>query len=992
MTEPSGVRATQGTTNRPSLPRGGFLGAVPGRPLVGRADELSRLITALDAAQQAQGRLLALVGEPGVGKTRLAQELSLRAFERGLIVLVGRCYAERTSLPFHPFREALSGGLELASDDFRRQAASRWPELDTLLTRTNLTSDVDQLGSSEDARLRLFSALAAFVRELSVEAPVALLLDDLHWADSASVGLLVHLARDLAADRVLLLVAYRDADVGRQDPLAAAIRDLTRERLLDRVVIRGLGFESTAALIGTRVGGEPIPDEFARLVHARTEGNPFFVEEIVTALAESQMLPNAAGPWPPLSENLEVPLPDSVRAVIDQRLQRVAPRVRELLRMASVLGQEFDVPLLLSVMSDPEDSVLADLDSALDARLIQARQIGRGDRYGFIHALVHQALYDDHPAHRRRLHLRAGEALERLRGTRADASAELARHFLAAGDDERALHYSVVAGDFSAGLYAHAESARHYQQAIALLRERDDQTRAADVFCRLAAELADMNRYEEALAAYRTALSTFERLHDTGGQAHAHRGMGRVYQGTYDLAAALPHVQAALDLSPPDEVSHRHALLQVQLARASYFSGDYVGARPAAERALAIAEQLGDVGLQATALGTLSYVEANDVSPYIGIALARRAEALALRVEDWRTISRLYTEQGLLWFVIGDWEQSKLNRQRAIDASERAGDIERIVFNSRVFAYSCIYRGAWEEGRAAARRAAGLDPEWRLQSQPGPAYLAWLEGRPEEALYSIRTHIAASRERRDVQGLLTGFFCLVDWALQMGRLDEAVAAGREGVEIIHAHAYWLFLAVIGGPLSEALVLMHAEEAASTLAEIEVLAEKYEQHVSDAQLLRARALLQHRQGDVRESSESLQRSAAVARGQQSLVQLGRTLAVLSEVARSAGEGALAVDADAERLRIVEQIGPEVRTLGWASPATRHEPQPVFARGLTEREVEVLRLVARGLSNIEIADELTLSVRTVERHVSNLYAKIDARNRADATAFALRLGLA
>ena len=183
-----------------------------------------------------------------------------------------------------PFIEVLSTGFDSTSDEFRQQASRRWPELVSLLTRTPSRSVTNRLGGSDEARLRLFSAIAAFIRELSVEGPIALLLDDLHWGDSASVGLLVYLARDLAAERVLLLATYRDAEVGPQHPLAAAVRDLTRDRLLDRLVVRGLALEPTAALIGAHLGLEAVPDEFVRLVHRRTEGDPFFIEEVVSAL------------------------------------------------------------------------------------------------------------------------------------------------------------------------------------------------------------------------------------------------------------------------------------------------------------------------------------------------------------------------------------------------------------------------------------------------------------------------------------------------------------------------------------------------------------------------------------------------------------------------------------------------------------------------------------------------------------------------------------
>jgi predicted ATPase len=164
------------------------LGAHPDRPLFGRHAEVARLVRALDAVQDGHGRLLTLVGEPGVGKTRLAQEAAVLADERGYLVLVGRCYEERVSLPLTPFVDALAAGLATASEALRRQVPRRWPELGRLLSRRPAGSAASHLGQSDDARLRLFAAASAFIRELAAVAPVALLLDDLHWADSASLG------------------------------------------------------------------------------------------------------------------------------------------------------------------------------------------------------------------------------------------------------------------------------------------------------------------------------------------------------------------------------------------------------------------------------------------------------------------------------------------------------------------------------------------------------------------------------------------------------------------------------------------------------------------------------------------------------------------------------------------------------------------------------------------------------------------------------------
>ena len=221
-----------------------------------------------------------------MGKTRLAQEASFQADERGFVVLVGRCYEERSSLPLFPFVDALAAGLATASEALRQQVPRRWPELARLLSRRSSGSAASTMGQPDDARLRLFTAVSAFLRELAAATPVALLLDDLHWADCASVGLLVYLARDLAAYPVLLLTTYRDTDVGSQPALGRAVRDLTRERLLDRVSVRDLTLEETAELVRSRLDDESVPAAFVSLVHSRTDGNPFFIEEVLSTLLE----------------------------------------------------------------------------------------------------------------------------------------------------------------------------------------------------------------------------------------------------------------------------------------------------------------------------------------------------------------------------------------------------------------------------------------------------------------------------------------------------------------------------------------------------------------------------------------------------------------------------------------------------------------------------------------------------------------------------------
>jgi len=887
-------------------PAGGFLGAAPERALVGREAELGQLLGALQIAATGLGQLVLLVGEAGIGKTRLAQEVMLRAQERGFRVLVGWCYQQRASAPLFPFVEALATAVALAPEEVVKKAASRWPDLGRL-TPSAATPDI---GSDDAGGLqRVLNAVTGFFQLLAADAPLAVLLDDLHWADSASIELLQHLARHLHGDRVLLLGTYRNAEVDRQHPLETALGDLTREHLVAELEVRRMTPDGTAALVHSHLAVQEASVELLNFVHERTEGNPFFIEELLKAMIEQRVIHEKDGDWQ-RTEVGDIQLPHSVRSVVGQRVGRLGPGAQDMLHVASVLGHEFDLELLLATAMQPEPVLLDHLDTALAAQLIEERRDGSRERFGFVHALIQQALYDEQRAHRRRrIHLRAGEALERVQTARTEVSDELARHFLAAGETARSIRYSILAGDRASAMYAHAEAARHYRIALNLLVADDEELQRAEVRCKLASELNDLDRPDDAIALYQAALASYERVADPVLQARVHRGIAWVHQIRFDLTRALPHLDAALRLWPAEHADREFTLLLLDAARAQLFARNTTAAANLAERGLALANRLGDPALEARALLETAVVQWHGVDAAAVIRLLDRAEVLGLRARDWPTLQRVYANRSGLRYRHGDLEGVWTDSRRAVEIAERMGAPERIAGALLNYVENCYLRGMWQEGREAARKAPTAGRFYRL-------LMAVMEGDPERALSLVDTLSADARRRDDRQTQIYILWHQSNIALDLGRNMEAAAAARQVADLDPTRQLVGWSAWAYGPFAEATARLKTEDAAAILTEADAVSATYQLRSMQPQLRRARGILFWHRGDLDAAISVLQSSANTARSQHAVLELGRTLAVLADVARARDDAGLAANADKERASIVQGIGPEVRGLVWA----------------------------------------------------------------------------
>ncbi len=441
--------------------------AAPGAPavldqlvrgrLVGRTAELERLRAAWRAALDGGARLALVSGEPGIGKSRLAREVAVNAHVDGAVVMTGGCYEFEATTPYLPFVEAISGWA-------RAVAPAALAELlgDSAADLARLVPDLGaRLGSlpaapalaPHEERLRLFEAIARFLRRLSARRGLLLLLDDLHWADAGTLALLRHLARQLRADRVLLLGTYREVELDRRHPLAAALVDWDRDRIATRVPLGRLDRAETEALLATLLQQEHVTAEFGEALHRETEGNPFFTEEVVKALVEQGAIYREGGEWQRRAIG-ELAIPQSVKSAIGRRLDRLSEGCAGVLHVAAVIGKTFEFADLRACTDLGEDALLDALDEAAAAQLVQA---GAREAFAFTHDKIREVLVEElNPVRLRRLHLRVAERIE----SRDGAAEDLAYHFQRAGELGRARRWLL-------------ESARH-ARAVAALEEAAD--------------------------------------------------------------------------------------------------------------------------------------------------------------------------------------------------------------------------------------------------------------------------------------------------------------------------------------------------------------------------------------------------------------------------------------------------------------------------------------------------------------------------------------
>jgi tetratricopeptide (TPR) repeat protein len=555
-------------------------------------------VAGLDGAFAGNGRLVLIAGEPGIGKSRLADALMEHARARGAVVLVGRSWEAGGAPAYWPWIQALRVQLRDAEPDaLRAQLGSDGPVLAQLLPELReRLRDLEPPAplEGEGARFRLFEAVRSFLRNAAEARPLVVGLDDLHAADEPSLLLLQFVARGLENSRLLIVGAYRDVDPTLRDPLTSALAELVREPHTTQVPLRGLSAADVAEYVELSTGTAAGPG-LAEAIHAETEGNALFVSETVQLLAAEGQVEHA---------DAHLTIPAGVRAVIGRRVARLSDDCRAMLVAASVMGREFGLDVLAR-LSELQPAELMDVLNEAMAERVLDDVPGAPGRVRFSHVLIRDTLYDELTAARRmQFHTEVGEALEAA--YRADPGphlAELARHFVAAaplGDRNKAVEYARRAGQRAAAQLAFEEAARHYE--IALTLAEDERER-----CELLIALGDAEGRAgdtpASKAAFREAADLAERAGLAQHLARAAIGYGGRFAWARSMAdpEIVPLLERALAAIGDDDSALRVRVL-ARLATAA--RDEPLRERGAAlgEEALRIARRSGDPATLAAAI------------------------------------------------------------------------------------------------------------------------------------------------------------------------------------------------------------------------------------------------------------------------------------------------------------------------------------------------------------------------------------------------------
>jgi class 3 adenylate cyclase/tetratricopeptide (TPR) repeat protein len=759
---------------------------------VGRKPERGLLEVARAQVRAGERRVVLLSGEPGIGKTRLASYAALAANADGFAVCWGAC-SEDLAAPYEPWVAVCSKLVEHADADLVEEYVERCggeiARLAGNLARRLPGAPAPQASDPETERFLLFRAVSELLRAVARAVPLCVVLDDFHWADGQSVALLKHVVRAVEEAAVQFVVTYRDSDLTRDHPLTGALADLRRIDGAERIALAGLGAAEVAEFVGAAAGHELDADGLALAAELATEtgGNPFFVAELLRNLTESGAITydETAARW---SVDLAAlsSLPESVREVIEHRVDRLGADARETFAIAAVIGRSFDVALLTEIAEVPESLLLDQLEAAVGATLLREStdQVGQ---FTFEHALINHTLYQGLGATRRaRLHHRVALALESLYGTDAEEHlADLATHWRLASvtiDTAKAAGYSIRAGRHALDSLAPIEAAKLFSGALELLRPQDTVER-----CEALIGLGEAHRLTADTSYRETLLEASGLASDLEDGERAARAALANSRGSQPSATGqvdherVAAIERALEL---DDDPNRRALLLSLQALELVYEHDHHRRQALAEQALDLARETGNPRTTARVLNDYQHVF------YTADGLEQRLAHL----DEMAAATKAANDPALeFWTTCREHdamaESGQLERladatERQVAIAERVGE-PAMRHTAAYDAKTCmaLLRGDLAAAEHGAVRALqiGTDagqPDAEMIFGAQIMHVRLLQGRGSEIVDQLEQSVAANPLIPAFNGLLACTLCWLDRRDEAARLVAQAAEDR----------------------------------------------------------------------------------------------------------------------------------------------------------------------------------------------------------------------
>jgi class 3 adenylate cyclase len=815
------------------------LRSVPPVSYVGRVEERAAIEEAMVLARAGQRQVVLLSGEPGIGKTRLSSFAAHRAHAEGFAVCWGAC-SEELAVPYEPWIEVCSQLVEHAPQELLHNHVERHKgELGRLARNLELrVADLPDPQSSdpETERYMLFSAVAGLLQEVAQSVPVCVVLDDLHWADGQSVALLKHLVRTVEHGALEVIATYRDSDLDKDHPLGAVLADLRSIEGVQRIALHGLGADEVAQIMAAVAGHELEEDglQLAGQIAQETDGNPFFVGEILRGLSESGALifDEDTGRWS-VDRSAEIALPESVREVIERRVERLGDEALAVLRLAAVIGRSFDLDLLAAILDTDEGALLDQLETAVAASVL-SESTKRAGQFRFAHALINQTLYTGLGTTRRaRMHQRVAQALEELYGADpGERLSELALHWRLAAvsvDKAKAADYARRAGQRALESLAPAEAVKLFGDAVELMGNVDSAAR-----CEALIGLGEAQR-QTGNAAYRETLLEAARIASALQDAElAARAALANERGSVSVIGEvdeqrLAAIERAIELDDPPHPARRARLLALQSQELGW-DPDFARRCALADEATSLARNGGDARTIAEVLRTALYAYWSAETLELRTVLTKELSDCAASVHDpalelWAhdRAFHAYTERGefapaqaalereqriagelgqptLEWFVTwhaaarellrGDLAAGERLAERAFATGQEAGEPDAVLVYGAQLSYIRVCQGRGQEVIAMLEQSVSAYPGlsgWRA----GLAWaLCWLERHAEAE--AILEQAARDRFAHVAPGVhkLATLAMYADAAAQTG-LAEAASILYELIEPWADQIVWI---------------------------------------------------------------------------------------------------------------------------------------------------------------------------------------------------------